>query len=256
MDPDDLLERILRAPVYDVAHETPLDSARLLSERLGNQVTSLQYAAAGGRLFFTLGGAGERDGGFFIDLSQNRAGTSFTAHEDSVLDGALSPSGKLAATADANGGIDASPRGGPPGFLQVLDDRHLAIPDLNGNNRIDSLRNIVDNPQAGLLLMVPGVEETIRINGPATLTTDAAILDGFTQELRVPKLAVVIETQELFAHCAKAYRRSNLWNPSAWATMAGAPDLAEIYTCQFPGVDAAAMRAELDKNYANDLTQD
>ncbi len=162
----------------------------------------------------------------------------------------------ILSTADANGRIDASPRGGPPGFLQVLNNRHLAIPDLNGNNRIDSLRNIVDNPQAGLLLMVPGVEETIRINGPATLTTDADILGGFTQELRSPKLAVVIETQELFSHCAKAYRRSNLWNPSEWEAMSGAPDLAEIYTCQVPGVDATAMRAELDKSYANDLTQD
>ena len=162
----------------------------------------------------------------------------------------------ILSTADANGGIDASPRGGPPGFLQVLNNRHLAIPDLNGNNRIDSLRNIVDNPQAGLLLMVPGVEETIRINGPATLTTDAAILGGFTQELRSPKLAVVIETQELFSHCAKAYRRSNLWNPSEWEAMSGAPDLADIYTCQFPGIDAAAMRVDLEKSYANDLTQD
>jgi PPOX class probable FMN-dependent enzyme len=158
-------------------------------------------------------------------------------------------------TAGADGSVDASPRGGPPGFLQRLDDRHVAIADLNGNNRLDSLRNIVANPWAGLLLMIPGHDETLRINGPAGLTTDAGILAGFTAELRVPKLAAVVETAEVFAHCAKAFRRSGLWNPATWAALADAPDLAEIFSCQH-GDDPDALRSMLAESYAEDLAAD
>lgn len=158
-------------------------------------------------------------------------------------------------TAGADGSVDASPRGGPPGFVQRLDERHVAIADLNGNNRLDSLRNIVANPWAGLLLIVPGNDETLRINGPAGLTTAADILSGFTAELRVPKLAVVVETAEVFGHCAKAFRRSGLWDPDSWTALADAPDLAEIYTCQHGG-DAAVMRPELAEGYDQELALD
>ncbi|MFP5487160.1 MAG: pyridoxamine 5'-phosphate oxidase family protein, partial [Acidimicrobiia bacterium] len=84
------------------------------------------------------------------------------------------------ATADGHGSVDASPRGGPPGFVRVLDERHVAIPDLNGNNRIDSYRNLVAHPYAGVLMIVPGQEETLRINGSAAITTDPDLLAGFT----------------------------------------------------------------------------
>ena len=113
----------------------------------------------------------------------------------------------LLATADADGRCDVSPRGGPPGFVKALDDRHVALPDLNGNNLVDSLRNIVANPHAGLLVVVPGQNETLRIDGPAYLTTDDDVLDRFTTELRRPTLAVVIETAAVFTHCAKSFRR-------------------------------------------------
>jgi len=157
----------------------------------------------------------------------------------------------------SNGGdsMDASPRGGPPGFLQRLDDRHIAIPDLNGNNRLDTLENIVAHPYVGLLLVMPGKDETVRINGRAKLTTDAAVLDRFTVELRRPKSAIVVEIAELYGHCAKAFRRAEVWNPESWVGHAAAPDLAGIAGTQF-GIDADGLRTALEQDYDRGLALD
>jgi uncharacterized protein len=160
------------------------------------------------------------------------------------------------ATSNSAGSVDASPRGGPAGFIRQLDDRTVAVADLVGNNRLDSFRNIIDNPVAGLLLVVPGKDETLRINGMAYLTTDPEILDGFVEQLHRPKLAVVVRTDELFGHCAKAFRRGHMWDPVWWTNGAAAPDLAEIYSCQFDSVDADAMRATIADIYATDLAND
>jgi PPOX class probable FMN-dependent enzyme len=157
-------------------------------------------------------------------------------------------------TTDGNT-VDASPRGGPPGFLQRLDDRHIAIPDLNGNNRLDSLENIAEHGRAGLLLFMPGTDDTVRINGPAILTTDSRILDGFTAELRRPKLAIVVETAELYAHCAKAFRRSQMWQPDTWGTAEETPDLADIVGAQLD-MKSGEMRTALEASYAADLAAD
>jgi PPOX class probable FMN-dependent enzyme len=159
------------------------------------------------------------------------------------------------ATTDGDGSVDASPRGGPPGFVRRLDDRHIAIPDLNGNNRLDSYRNIVVHGRAGVLMIVPGKEETLRINGPAAITTDADILAGFTRELRPPKAAIVIETAEIYGHCAKAFRRSKVWDPSSWASLRAAPDLAAMYTCVWD-IDEHTMRAALEDDYERGLAAD
>ena len=159
------------------------------------------------------------------------------------------------ATSDGRGSVDASPRGGPPGFVRRLDDRHVAIPDLNGNNRLDSYRNLIAHPYAGLLMIVPGKEETLRINGPAAITTDPELLAGFTHELRPPKLAIVIETEEVFGHCAKAFRRGRMWQPDRWSDLADAPDLAAIYACEWD-VEEAAIRARLAGSYDDDLSRD
>lgn len=159
------------------------------------------------------------------------------------------------ATSDGHGAVDASPRGGPPGFVRRLDDRHVAIPDLNGNNRLDSYRNLIAHPYAGLLLVVPGKDETLRINGPAAITTDPELLTGFTRELRPPKLAIVVETAEIFGHCAKAFRRGRVWQPEAWDELADAPDLAEMYACIWD-LDAAGMRTTLERTYAADVADD
>ena len=159
------------------------------------------------------------------------------------------------ATADGRGSVDASPRGGPPGFVRRLDDRHIAIPDLNGNNRIDSYRNLITHPYAGVLVMVPGKDETLRINGPAVITTDPDLLAGFTHELRTPKLAIVVETAEVYGHCAKAFRRGGVWQPDRWADLDDAPDLAAIYACQWD-IDEHDIRTALAGTYAADLAHD
>lgn len=162
----------------------------------------------------------------------------------------------LVATADRAGNCDVSPRGGPPGFAVVLDERHVALPDLNGNNRLDSYSNVVDNPHAGLLFIVPGKDDTVRVNGPARLTDDPAVLDRFTSELRRPKLALVVQANEVFGHCAKAFLRARLWQPDTWAEVADAPDLIDMYESSFGVEDPAATRAALAQAYASDLAQD
>ena len=109
--------------------------------------------------------------------------------------------------------------GGPPGFVKPLDDRHVVVPDLNGNNLLDSFRNIVVNPHAALIVLVPGQDETMRIDGPAHLTDDDAVLDLFVDEVRRPTLAVVVETEAVFTHCAKSFRRGRLWDPTSWPVL-------------------------------------
>lgn len=161
----------------------------------------------------------------------------------------------ILSTTDGGLSVDASPRGGPPGFVRLLDEHHIAIPDLNGNNRLDSYRNIVEHGRAGVLMIVPGKDETLRINGPAAITNDPGILAGFTKELRVPKAAIVIETAEVYGHCAKAFRRAHVWDPSTWDALAAAPDLAAMYTCIFD-VDEDEMRAALAGDYEQGLAAD
>ena len=175
--------------------------------------------------------------------------------DDTIADFIARSTFLVLATGDGQGSLDASPRGGPPGFVRVLDDRHVAIPDLNGNNRLDSYRNLVAHPYAAVLMMVPGKEETVRINGPAVITTDADLLAGFTKELRVPKLAIVIETDQLFGHCAKALRRGKLWEPDAWGRAAEAPDLARMYADDWQ-MDEGELRQILAGAYDDDLSHD
>ena len=168
---------------------------------------------------------------------------------------ALSPF-VLLATADADGRCDVSPRGGPPGFVRALDDRHVALPDLNGNHLIDSLRNIVANPHAGLLVVVPGHDETVRIDGPAYLTTDADVLARFDGELRRPTLAVVIEVDAVFTHCAKAFKRGGLWQPATWPVLDHSPALAARYRQLDLDVSFAAYADDNAAKIGHDLACD
>lgn len=121
----------------------------------------------------------------------------------------------VVATAGAAGAMDASPRGGAPGFVQVLDEHTLLIPDAPGNNRLDSLENIVANGRVGLLFLVPGVDETLRVNGSAVLSQAAEDIARCTNERRAPVLVVRVAVEEAYLHCAKALMRSALWSPAA-----------------------------------------
>lgn len=115
------------------------------------------------------------------------------------------------ATAGADGTVDASPRGDAPGFVQVLDDRTLVLPDRGGNNRLDSMGNIVANPNVGLLFFVPGIGETLRVNGRARVVTDAELLTRLAVQGKAPTAAIVVEVEQAYLHCAKALIRSRLW---------------------------------------------
>lgn len=161
------------------------------------------------------------------------------------------------ATADADGGCDVSPRGGPAGQLKVLDDgRSVAFPDLSGNNLLDSLSNIVANPRAGLLVMVPGSDETLRIDGPARVTIDPDVLDLWSEEVRRPKVAVIVDVDSVFLHCAKAFRRGHVWQPDRWPTVADT-DAPEMFN-DIAGSDMtpAEMRQWLEAGYDKDLREE
>ena len=132
----------------------------------------------------------------------------------------------LLATADGDGRCDVSPRGGPAGFVKVLDDHRVAVPDLNGNHLLDSLQNLLANPHAALLVVIPGQDETLRLEGSASVTTAPDVLDLFVGELRRPTTAVVIEVLSVYTHCAKAFRRGGMWDPASWAAFEGSPFLA------------------------------
>ena len=159
----------------------------------------------------------------------------------------------LVATSRPDGGCEVSPRGGPPGFVQVLDEQRLAIPDLSGNNLVDSISNIVLNAHVGLLFVLPGRDETLRVNGRAWLTTDDDVLDGFSAELRRPKAAIGVEVVDAFVHCAKSFRRGQVWQPESWAPDV-APSAAELLTCHIElEVTPDQLAANLEQGYARDL---
>lgn len=163
----------------------------------------------------------------------------------------------LLATADAYGHCDVSPKGGPPGFIKIVDESHVAIPDLNGNNLIDSLINVVTNGHAGLLVLIPGRDETLRIDGPACVTTDPEILALWDDELRRPKAALGIEVAAAFIHCAKAFRRGRVWEPDSWAEYAGVPDGCDLIVSHLAMTKTAAeLRPSFEEGYARDLASD
>ncbi|HWV23693.1 MAG TPA: MSMEG_1061 family FMN-dependent PPOX-type flavoprotein [Thermomicrobiales bacterium] len=134
----------------------------------------------------------------------------------------------LLATASADGACDVSPRGDPVGSFGVLDERTLVLPERPGNRRIDSLKNIVSNPHIGLLFLIPAVDETVRINGRATITRDPELLAPYAIRGKLPQLAIVVEIQEVFAHCARSILRSKLWVPESWGDPDEVPTLAAI----------------------------
>jgi PPOX class probable FMN-dependent enzyme len=138
-------------------------------------------------------------------------------------------------TQSSDGRADVSPRGDPAGFVTVLDERTLAIPDRPGNNRLDTLSNILANPNVGLLFMVPGFDDTLRVNGRASLSTDSKILQAMAVNDRTPTLAIVVSVSEVFLHCAKAFRRSRLWDPDARQDRTEMPSLLKMILDQTTG---------------------
>jgi uncharacterized protein len=161
----------------------------------------------------------------------------------------------LIATADAAGGCDVSPKGDPAGFVLVLDERHLVIPDRPGNRRLDGMRNILVNPRVGLLFLVPGRGETLRVNGRASIVRDADVLARLPVEGKTPRLAIGVEVEEVFLHCAKAFKRSNLWRPEAWPDISTLPSAACMLLAhaRLDGMTIEQMEKRLRHSYDTQL---
>ncbi|MBM3277513.1 MAG: pyridoxamine 5'-phosphate oxidase family protein [Candidatus Handelsmanbacteria bacterium] len=135
----------------------------------------------------------------------------------------------LIASSDAQGRHDVSPKGDPPGFVQVLDERTLAIPDRPGNRRADTFANILQQPQVALLFFIPGKEDTLRVNGRAQIVRDLALREHMAVQGKVPDLTLVVEVQEAFIHCPKCMVRSQLWEPEHWPSLKEVPTMAQTF---------------------------
>jgi PPOX class probable FMN-dependent enzyme len=157
------------------------------------------------------------------------------------------------ATYGANGAADASPRGGAPGFVRVLDDRTLLVPDAPGNNRLDSLRNIVETGRAGLLFMIPGIDETLRVNGSAWLSRAPAHIAACADEKRAPRLVIALTVDEVYLHCSKAYMRSRLWKADAQVERSVLPTLGEMIRDQSGMEGPLETQEQMIARYAADL---
>jgi PPOX class probable FMN-dependent enzyme len=158
-------------------------------------------------------------------------------------------------TSAADGRCDVSPKGGPPGFVTVLDERRLAIPDLLGNNRLDSLQNIVENPNVAILFLIPGLDETLRVNGKGYVVLDDDVLDACVVHDRRPKAAIGVEVEVAFIHCAKALRRGDVWQPDRWPDRSDMASAACILRDHIgaPDLTEELVAASLEESYAKRL---
>ena len=157
------------------------------------------------------------------------------------------------ASADPSGRCDASPKGDAPGFVQVLDDTTLLIPDRLGNNRVDTIGNLVACPGVGLIFFVPGVNETLRVNGRARVTTDPALLEPAAVNGKAPRSAILIAAEEIYFHCGKALIRSDLWNPDKRVARGEWPSLGRILADQIGGMSVEESERATAESYRTRL---
>lgn len=163
---------------------------------------------------------------------------------------ALSPM-LFISSSNGAGQCDVSPKGDAPGFVRILDETHLAIPDRPGNHRADTMLNILANPQVGLIFLIPGMTETLRVNGAATLYTDAGLLDALAIQGKRPHVAIVVEAQEVYLHCGRSLLRAGLWNTATWPQRETLPSAAEIFADHMaqPDLTCDEMETVLDEAY-------
>ncbi|NND93656.1 MAG: pyridoxamine 5'-phosphate oxidase family protein [Flavobacteriales bacterium] len=132
------------------------------------------------------------------------------------------------ATVDSDGNMDTSPRGGKPGFIKIIDEKTIVIPDAKGNKRLDSLRNIISSGRIGMLFLIPGMDETLRLNGSAHISIEPTHLARFTSEVHPPQTCIVVEVEEVFLHCAKALMRSRLWDVETQIERSSFPSMGKM----------------------------
>ncbi len=157
----------------------------------------------------------------------------------------------LLATSGIGGRCDVSPKGDAPGFVQIVDERRLVIPERPGNKRLDGMLNLLANPHVGLIFMVPGREETLRVNGKAWITRDPQLLERCTAQGKVPLVAIGVEVEQCFLHCPKAFLRSRLWHHQSWPAADVLPTMACVLFDQIRPSDATLQDYERDIEEGN-----
>lgn len=165
---------------------------------------------------------------------------------------ALSPF-LVVASSDPSGRCDASPKGDAPGFVRVIDDTTLLIPDRLGNNRTDTLGNLLARPGVGLIFFLPGIPETLRVNGRASVTVDPELLEPFAVNGKVPRSAILVAAEEVYFHCGKALIRSDLWNPQKQLDRGDFPLIGRIVAEQIGGLDTDEAERQTAENYRTRL---
>jgi uncharacterized protein len=158
-------------------------------------------------------------------------------------------------TADKSGSCDVSPRGDLPGFVLVLNENYLVIPERPGNKRMDTMVNILSNPQIGLQFFIPGLGETLRVNGKACLVKDSELLEQMAAKGKIPLIGIGVQVEECYMHCAKALIRSGLWEPSTWPEKETLPSVAKIIYehANLPGSSPETVEDGLKESYAKRL---
>lgn len=184
-------------------------------------------------------------------LVQNKVNTRLDSFQRDFI--ARSPF-VLIASANAGGGMDVSPKGDPPGFVLALDDQTLVIPDRPGNRRADTFTNVLQNPNIALIFLIPGNQETLRVNGKARVVRDAALSQRLSVQGKAPSLLLAVHIEEAFFHCAKCVVRSRLWDEAAWPAKDDLPSLAEALIAQqgLP-VSVEALQAEMEQELRDEL---
>ncbi len=156
-------------------------------------------------------------------------------------------------TVGQSGKMDASPRGGEPGFVKISNDRELIIPDYKGNNRVDSLTNIVETATVGILFLIPGIDETLRVNGRASVSTSDEIINLFSTEPKLPISCIVVSVEEIFLHCAKAFMRSKLWSKENSIHPSEFPSMGQMLKDQLNTSGKPETREEMTERYLKDI---
>ncbi|WP_169544790.1 pyridoxamine 5'-phosphate oxidase family protein [Sneathiella aquimaris] len=159
----------------------------------------------------------------------------------------------IMSTSDKNGRADASPKGDMAGFVLVPDNQTILIPDRIGNNITDSLRNIIENPEVGLIFFIPGIRETLRVNGPCEILADADLLDRFKEKGKTPRTVLKVTVREAYMHCGKAIIRSDLWGETHKVSQKDFPSLGKILADQIAGLDSLELDESLEKSYSERL---
>jgi uncharacterized protein len=160
----------------------------------------------------------------------------------------------MVATTGADGRLDASPKGDPAGFVRALDERTLAIPDRPGNRRADTFTNLLSNDQIGLIFLIPGKQETLRVSGRAIIVRDKTVREQLAVKDKVPEFAIIVSVEQVFFHCAKCMIRSGLWAPEMWPAASGLATLAEtLVSAARPAESVEQLQARIEEDAATNL---